>query len=125
MGLQRVLGDVKKSLCRCAEYRIGVVTVDPLQLGADVTRQRLYIIMVLASALPDGATDESLQISLDRSQDAIERVFRTHKKRKWDELLFDESHPIVKKWRQDQRSQFMPGLICVSGWSCQAQVSAN
>ena len=79
-----------------------MVTVDPLQLGADVTRQRLYIIMVLASALPDGATDESLQISLDRSQDAIERVFRTHKKRKWDDLLFDKSHPIVKKWRQDQ-----------------------
>lgn len=100
MGLKRVMQKVKEHLQKCGAYLLEVLEINPVHLGADLQRPRVYIVMIHESVLDRGTTTSSLARCLQSGLQKLQKTFESKPKRKWETLLFADTEPIVKKWRK-------------------------
>ena len=108
-GLSQVIDKIMARLRRCGRYLVVNITIDPASLGTDLSRPRIYILMVHKSVL-QGETEQSLLGIFERRLETVERFFQGlgGAKRKWEELLFDEMSSPVQEWRQAKKLQNGP-----------------
>jgi len=100
-GIARVMDSILARLRQCGRYKVIVLTIDPAQLGTDVSRPRVFFLMLHASVL-DGESTAMLEGKVKTLHSKLQQHFQTRAgaKRKWETLLFDESSAPVQKWRK-------------------------
>jgi site-specific DNA-cytosine methylase len=104
-GLKKVIRKVMQHLRECGQYRILLLEIDVKDLGVDVSRPRIFIIMLHKTIVNPGDTEELLcQRSQEMLADVVSHFGRTQK-RAWEDLLFDEASSPVKRWRLSHNSE--------------------
>lgn len=74
--------------------------LDPEKLGADLRRPRYYIVMIHTHVL-DGQSEQAIAEILREKCGSIEWFFEDQPSVCWEDLLFPDTHSLVRSWRQD------------------------
>jgi site-specific DNA-cytosine methylase len=91
-GISRVMEHVKRILQQAGTYIMHDMQINPTRLGANVDRERVYIIMLHTSMVGKRDVTRLLESTLAR----IEHAMGSDASIPWEELLFADAHDLVR-----------------------------
>ena len=100
-GILRCWRRVEQHLAACGSYHLHKVSIDPACLGCDVTRARIYIVMVHKSVFKDGLNDGDFKQLIDRKVDNVKAAFTAKAPViPWSQMMFDNTQEVAQKMRK-------------------------
>jgi site-specific DNA-cytosine methylase len=112
VGLLRVQAKIFKHLRKAGEYLIHLIRLDPVRLGTNISRDRVYILMIRKDSLGDVSLDDAVS-NMNRVVSLLEHAGTAS----WTKLLYPASHSLVKSERKrvaDRKGKTTDRCFCIA-----------